>query len=93
MQPIWDKFKWAITHGAWFIGGIILLIDPKHIDEFAAAHPQWSGLILAGWTALVAWANKPKTSPLQMSMNQFYGSGGGGSPMPPPSSPPPKKAA
>lgn len=86
LNQIWDKFKWALTHVSWVIAGLIALIDPNHIDEFAHAHPAWSSLILAAWAALVAWANKPRApSLLQQSMNGSYS--------PPPKSPPPKKAA
>lgn len=60
MNQIWDKFKWALTHVSWVLAGLILLIDPKHIDEIAASHPKVSALILVVWGALVAWANKPR---------------------------------
>ena len=59
-KQIWDKFKWALTHVSWVIAGVIALIDPNHIDEFAHDHPAWSSLILAAWAALVAWAIKPR---------------------------------
>lgn len=87
LKQIWDKFKWALTHGSWLIAGIIALIDPNHIDEFAHDHPAWSSLILAAWAALLAWANKPRPSLLQQSMNGSY------TPRPPSPPPPPKRAA
>lgn len=95
MSEIWDKFKWVLTHLAWFVAGIILLIDPKHIDEFAAQHAQWSALILAIWTALVGWASKPREMSheqiLQLrAMRSAPGQGSGPDKNPPP---PPKRAA
>ena len=60
MNTLMDKIKWAITHAAWLIAGLIVAIDPKHIDKFAESHPQWSGLILALWALISGWANKPK---------------------------------
>lgn len=60
MSQFWDKFKWMGTSLAGLIAGLILFIDPSHIDQLVAAHPKWSGLILFLWTTLVSWANKTK---------------------------------
>ena len=57
---ILQKCKWMLTHVAWLVAGLILIIDPKHIDEIALKHPQWSAFILALWTAAVAWATRAK---------------------------------
>lgn len=60
MGQIWEKFKWLWTHVLWWLAGLILLIDPRHIDELASQHPKWGAAILALWGALLAWANKPR---------------------------------
>lgn len=88
MSEIWGKFKWVLTHLAWFVAGIILLIDPKHIDEFAAQHSKWSALILAIWTALVGWASKPRELTHNQILQAMRSSQGG-----PDKPPPPKRAA
>jgi hypothetical protein len=63
MSAIWERFKWVITHALWFIAGLILLIDPRHIDQVAEKHPAWSAVILAAWAILLAWATKQRTAP------------------------------
>lgn len=69
-----EKFKWLYTHVAWFLAAIIVLIDPKHIYEWAHQHEVWGGVIAAVFTALLAWAHK----------NRPQGPG----PLTPPNSPP-----
>jgi hypothetical protein len=70
MNAIWDKFKWVLTHLAWFIAGLILIIDPKHIDTIIHNHPDWSGIILAIWTLLLSWANKTRPQPGQPEVSR-----------------------
>lgn len=65
MRELWEKSKWLLTHVMGFVVGIIVMIDPKHIDGIIEKHPQWSGAILALWTTLVSWANKPRAAKSQ----------------------------
>jgi hypothetical protein len=44
----------------WFLAAIIVLIDPRHVYEFAKAHQPWSELIVALWTLALNWANKTR---------------------------------
>jgi hypothetical protein len=74
MAVIWEKFKWAFTHGAWFVAGLVLLIDPKHIDAFIQKHPDWSGFILGLWTLVLAWANKTRPDAAAAQRMQSKGS-------------------
>lgn len=60
MNELWEKFKWLGTNILWLIAGLVLLIDPSHIDKIVAAHPKWAGAILFLWTALLSWAQKTK---------------------------------
>lgn len=55
-----DKYKSVVANLLSVLAGLIVAIDPKHIDKFAEAHPQWSGLIIAAWAAVIWWANKTK---------------------------------
>lgn len=90
MSYLWDRFKWLLTHGVWFIAGIILLIDPKHIDDIAAQHPKWAALILAVWAAILGWASKPRNMTHDEIVKAMRSPQGQGPNSPPP---PPKKAA
>ena len=60
-----EKIKNAWAHIAWFVAAVVVLIDPSHVYEWAHRHEGWSALLIAIWTALLAWAqkNKPSTSP------------------------------
>lgn len=63
MNTLLEKFKAAWPNLVWFLAGAILLINPAHIDNFAVAHPKWSGVILALWAAVLAWAQKTRPQP------------------------------
>lgn len=58
MNALMEKLKSWWPHVVWMIAGLILLINPAHIDKIAAAHPGWDGIILAVWAAILAWALK-----------------------------------
>ena len=56
------KYRWVVTYVPWFVAAVVLMIDPRHIDELAVRHRDWTGIITAVWTALVAWANRTKAA-------------------------------
>lgn len=62
MTSLWEKFRWVWTNALWFLAGIILLIDPQHIYEWAHKHELWGGVITALFAVLVAWASKHRQS-------------------------------
>lgn len=63
------KSFWAYVVA--FLAGLILWIDPSHIDKLIADHPKWAGVILFLWTAILSWAQKRKPAqPVPPDMNQ-----------------------
>lgn len=58
-----EKLKSWWPHLVWMLAGLVLLINPAHIDKIAAAHPGWDGIILAVWAAVLAWALKIRPKP------------------------------
>lgn len=58
MSNLWARIKAAWPNLLWMLAGLVLLVNPSHIDSFISAHPKWSGILLAVWTALLTWAQK-----------------------------------
>ena len=78
MNNILEKFRWLWTHFAWLLIVLVLVINPKHVEEFAHAHEAWSTIILGAWTLVYAWAlkNKPAgAQQLKIAVGQKPGNG------------------
>ena len=68
MNNMLEKFRWLWTHFACLLIVLILVINPKHVEEFAHAHQTWSGIIMGVWTLVYGWAVKNK--PAAMAQEQ-----------------------
>jgi predicted membrane protein len=65
LTDIWNRIKGWILY---LLAAIVFFVDPKHVDNIAANHPHWAGLILAVWGLITHWVNgmkgkQPKTQP------------------------------
>ena len=58
-----DKFRWVWTHLAWLVAAIVIMVDPRHVYEWAHQHQPWSEILVAIWALLLAWAQKQKQVP------------------------------
>ena len=63
MTTLLDTFKRLWTHLLWFLAAMVLLVDPRHIFEWAHRHELWGGVITALWAILLAWAGKQRQQP------------------------------
>jgi hypothetical protein len=58
LNQILDFFKKSWSHLLWFIAAIVLMVDPKHVYEWAHQHEAFGGIIAAIFTFILAWAGR-----------------------------------